>query len=53
VPIFRPGYAWQKEVEMALAKGIQVVNLWAWDHICLHNLPVGESSKGRSVQIGG
>lgn len=53
VPIFRPGYAWQKEVDMALAKGIPVVNLWAWDHICLYNLPVVAPSKGRSVQIGG
>ena len=50
VPIFRPGYAWEKEVEMALAAGIPVVNLWAWDHIGLFGLAVLPVAKGRSAQ---
>ena len=52
VPVFRPGYAWEKEVAMARAAGIPVVNLWAWDHVCLYNLAVTEQSKGRAMQIG-
>lgn len=51
-PIFRPGYAWQKEVDISLGKGLPVVNLWAWDHICLHGLPVGEQNRSRSFQLG-
>jgi hypothetical protein len=53
VPVFRPGYPWEKEVAMALAAGIPVVNLWAWDHICIYGLAVQPESKGRSMQIGG
>ena len=52
VPIFKPGYSWEKEVAMARAAGIPVVNLWAWDHVCLYNLAVTEQPKGRSAQIG-
>lgn len=50
VPIFRAGYAWEKEVEMALAAGIPIVNLWAWDHIGLFGLAVTPAAKGRSAQ---
>jgi hypothetical protein len=38
VPIFQPGYAWQKECAMVLGEGLSAVNLWAFDHICLHNI---------------
>jgi hypothetical protein len=48
VPIFKPGYRWDKEVEIALASGIQVVNLWAFDHVCLFNLLVCGRTSGRS-----
>jgi hypothetical protein len=51
VPVFRSGYPWEKEVSMAHAAGIPVVNLWAFDHICLYNLAVAPVSHGRSVQF--
>jgi hypothetical protein len=35
VAVFQPGYPWQKECLTALGEGIPVVNLWAFDHICL------------------
>jgi hypothetical protein len=51
VPIFRSGYAWEKEVAMATGAGIPCVNLWAFDHICLFALPPVPESKGRSMRI--
>lgn len=38
LPVFRPGYAWQKEYLTALGEGVAAVNLWAFDHVCLLNL---------------
>ena len=38
VPIFRPASAWEREYAMARAEGVPIVNLWAYDHICLYNL---------------
>jgi hypothetical protein len=52
IPIFRPGYAWEKELGMALASGIQVVNLWAYDHVCIYGWPVVERSTGKSSFMG-
>jgi hypothetical protein len=37
-PVFQPGYAWRKECLTALGQGMAAVNLWAFDHICLHGL---------------
>ena len=51
VPIFRPGYPWGKEVDLAKGDGIPVVNLWAYDHICIYGWPVAETSRGRSVRF--
>ncbi len=48
VPIFQPGYAWQKELSVAYTE-CPVVNLWAWDHICLLNVPVAPNAQGRSA----
>lgn len=42
VPVFRAAGAWQKEYLLARAEGIGVVNFWAFDHLCLHNLDVRE-----------
>lgn len=39
VPVFRPASAWEREYAMARSEGIPVVNLWAYDHVCLYNLP--------------
>jgi hypothetical protein len=52
VPIFRPGYAWEKEVEMALAAGIKVVNLWAYDHVCIYGWALQTKVKARSSMHG-
>jgi hypothetical protein len=51
VPVFRSGYPWEKEVSMAHTAGIPAVNLWAFDHVCIYNLPVAPVSHGRSVQF--
>ena len=51
VPIFRGGYPWNKEVELALRAGIPVVNLWAFDHVCLYGMAMNET-KGRSLFMG-
>jgi hypothetical protein len=52
VPIFRPGYPWEKEVALARAAGIEVVNLWAFDHICIFGYPVAPGTVGRSAFMG-
>jgi hypothetical protein len=51
VPIFRGGYPWEKEVEMAEASGVPVVNLWAFDHVCIFGWPPAPGAEGRSVRI--
>jgi hypothetical protein len=43
-PIYRPGYAWEKEFRLAVANGISVVNLWAFDHICIFGWPAEETT---------
>jgi len=35
LPVFQPGYPWEKECGTALGEGISAANLWAFDHICL------------------
>ena len=40
VPVFRPGYPWEKEFLTALGEGVSTVNLWALDHVCLYGLPL-------------
>lgn len=35
LPVFQPGYPWEKECSTALGEGISAANLWAFDHICL------------------
>lgn len=35
VPIFRAASAWRKEFLIAQTKGYPVLNLWAWDQMCL------------------
>ncbi|MDZ4801883.1 MAG: hypothetical protein SGI92_27325, partial [Bryobacteraceae bacterium] len=47
-PIFHPGYAWEKEVAIALSE-CAVVNLWAWDHICLFGYNLAPKSQTRTT----
>jgi hypothetical protein len=52
VPVFRGKYPWIKEVDYALGLGIPAVNLWAFDHVCLFGLEVGERRlSGRAMKI--
>jgi hypothetical protein len=47
VPVFGIAMPWHKEVALARGAGIPVLNLWAWDHICLYNLTVPEQGLDR------
>jgi hypothetical protein len=40
LPVFRPGYPWQKECSAALGEGYSAVTLWAFDHVSLFGLPL-------------
>ena len=51
VPVFRGGYAWEKEVALAEAAGIPSVNLWAFDHVCIFGWPPVSGPNGRAMQI--
>jgi hypothetical protein len=51
VPVFRGGYSWEKELEMASAAGVESINLWAFDHVCLYGWPPLPKPKGRAIQI--
>jgi hypothetical protein len=50
VPIFRAASAWRKELLMAESKGYPVLNLWAWDQMCLlaHD-PTRAENRGRAT----
>ncbi len=51
VPVFRSGYAWEKEIAMATGAGIPYINLWAFDHVCIYGLPPSPGSSGRSQRF--
>ncbi|HYP08163.1 MAG TPA: hypothetical protein VER03_18160, partial [Bryobacteraceae bacterium] len=51
VPVFRSGYAWEKEIDMATGAGIACINLWAFDHVCIFGLPPSPQGSGRSVRF--
>ena len=42
VPVFGSACPWIRELGLAMAAGITINNLWAFDHICLFNLQVPE-----------
>jgi len=48
IPVFRGGYPWGREVEYAQEIGMEGVNLWAFDHVCLYGCVVGEQRHGRA-----
>jgi len=48
VPVFNPGYPWDKEVAIAMSN-CSVVNLWAWDHVCIFGLSVQAANDTRSA----
>ena len=51
VPVFRSGYAWEKELAIATSAGVDAVNLWAFDHVCIFGLPPTPGSSGRSQRF--
>ncbi|HYI96587.1 MAG TPA: hypothetical protein VEX68_23800 [Bryobacteraceae bacterium] len=51
VPVFRSGYAWEKEIGIAHSAGVPVINLWAFDHVCIFGLPTVPGASGRSQRF--
>jgi hypothetical protein len=51
-PVFRPGYAWMKEVATARELQYRAITLWAFDHVNLFGLDV-VTPGGRHSQIVG
>ncbi|MBI5086899.1 MAG: hypothetical protein HZB13_20165 [Acidobacteria bacterium] len=52
IPVFRGGYPWSREVEYARDLGMEGVNLWAFDHICLYGWWTGPAGLGRGFRQG-
>lgn len=53
IPVFNGGCPWKHEYWLAKDLGIPLINLWAFDHVCILGWPVKAPSRGsRSVRIG-
>ena len=51
-PVFRPGYAWTKEVAMARERHYRAITLWAFDQVNLFGLDVLPKGDKRGLFIG-
>jgi hypothetical protein len=52
VPVFGSAAPWGRELALAQGAGIRTNNLWAFDHVCLFDLPVPEPVlERRSVKV--
>jgi len=52
LPVFNGGCPWVGEYKMAKGMRIPVINLWAFDHVCIFNLRVAEPAKpARSMRF--
>lgn len=52
IPIFNGGCPWIQEYRLAKDLGYPVINMWAFDHVCIFNWPVKEPSRlARSVRV--
>ena len=51
-PVFRPGYAWMKEVATAREQHYRAITLWAFDHVNLFGLDVVAPGPKQSMFIG-
>jgi hypothetical protein len=51
-PVFRPGYAWMKEVSSACEQNYHAVTLWAFDHVNLFGLDLVAPGGKMSMLIG-
>ncbi len=45
LPVFNGGCPWLREYRLGKGIGIPVINLWAFDHVCIFGLPVAEPSQ--------
>jgi hypothetical protein len=53
VPIFIAGSTWEKEVAIAFSRHIPVVNLWAFDQMCIFGLKIAAPrNQSRSTAFG-
>ena len=52
VPVFRSGYAWEKEIGIATSAGVPVINLWAFDHVCIFGLPTVPGGEVGTIDSG-
>lgn len=50
--VFRGGGPWRKELDFARDLGLAGVNLWAFDHVCLHGLDWTGRGARRALLIG-
>ena len=46
VPVFRGSYPWDQEVTRARDLGLNAINLWAFDHVCLYGWPLNPPPAG-------
>jgi phage tail sheath gpL-like len=51
-PVFRPGYAWMKEVATARELHYRAITLWAFDHVNLAGLDVVAPGSRQSQLVG-
>jgi hypothetical protein len=52
IPVFRGGYPWAEDAVYAMDLGVNAVQVWAYDHVCLFGLEPREPSRGRSLRMG-
>ncbi|MCC7153444.1 MAG: hypothetical protein IT161_02650 [Bryobacterales bacterium] len=52
VPVFRGSYPWEQEITRARDLGLNAVNLWAFDHVCLYGWPLNAPPAGSSSRQG-
>jgi hypothetical protein len=51
LPVFRAGWAWEREYREAIAAGVPVIHCWAFDHVCLYGLEVREPRQPPTIWI--
>jgi hypothetical protein len=52
IAVFRGGGPWRKELGYARELGLSGVNLWAFDHVCLHGLEWEERGARKAFLVG-
>jgi hypothetical protein len=50
-PVFRPSYAWMKEVGNARQLKLRAITLWAFDHVNLYGLALAVSRARHAFYI--